>query len=128
MKYGTLIHQSRKAFVDDFTPIFQKYYTQLSNNKESVALIYQSQLNEDKFEDLLVNNLAKDKTNHYTNFGIHKDDLTSPMYLFKAGIAYEEKGDYKSAFENYTKIKNDYAESSEGRTIEKYLARAEALK
>jgi tetratricopeptide (TPR) repeat protein len=56
------------------------------------------------------------------------NDLTSPMYLFKAGIAYEEKGDYKSAFENYTKIKNDYAESSEGRTIEKYLARAEALK
>ena len=56
------------------------------------------------------------------------NNLTSPMYLFKAGIAYEEKGDYKSAFENYTKIKNDYVESSEGRTIEKYLARAEALK
>lgn len=56
------------------------------------------------------------------------NDLTSPMYLFKAGIAYEEKGDYQAAFDNYTKIKNDYAESSEGRTIEKYLARAEALK
>jgi tetratricopeptide (TPR) repeat protein len=57
-----------------------------------------------------------------------ENDLTSPMYLFKTGIAYEEKGDYQAAFENYTKIKNDYAESSEGRTIEKYLARAEALK
>lgn len=57
-----------------------------------------------------------------------ENDLTSPMYLFKAGIAYEEKGDYQAAFDNYTKIKNDYAESSEGRTIEKYLARAEALK
>ena len=57
-----------------------------------------------------------------------ENDLTSPMYLFKAGIAYEEKGDYQSAFDNYTKIKKDYAESSEGRTIEKYLARAEALK
>jgi tetratricopeptide (TPR) repeat protein len=57
-----------------------------------------------------------------------ENDLTSPMYLFKAGIAYEEKGDYQAAFDSYTKIKNDYAESSEGRTIEKYLARAEALK
>lgn len=75
VKYGTLIHQSRKDFVDDFTPIFQKYYTQLSNNKETVALIYQSQLNDDSFENLLINNLDKDKTNHYTNFGIHKDDL-----------------------------------------------------
>jgi tetratricopeptide (TPR) repeat protein len=56
------------------------------------------------------------------------NNLTSPMYLFKAGIAYEEKGDYQAAFDNYTTIKNDYAESSEGRTIEKYLARAEALK
>jgi DNA replication and repair protein RecF len=75
IKYGVLIHNSRKTFVDDFTPIFQKYYTQLSNNKETVALIYQSQLNDEKFEDLLINNLAKDKANHYTNFGIHKDDL-----------------------------------------------------
>lgn len=75
IKYGNLIHQSRKTFVDDFTPIFQNYYTQLSGNKEIVALKYQSQLNEDSFENLLAENLKKDQTNHYTNFGIHKDDL-----------------------------------------------------
>jgi len=75
IKYGVLIHDSRKLFVDDFTPIFQKYYTQLSNDKEMVSLNYKSQLNEDSFESLLNNNLEKDKANHYTNFGIHKDDL-----------------------------------------------------
>lgn len=58
----------------------------------------------------------------------NENELTTPMYLFKAGIVYEEKGDYTKAFERYTTIKNDYIESSEGRTIEKYLARAEALK
>lgn len=58
----------------------------------------------------------------------NENELTTPMYLFKAGIVYEEKGDYTKAFERYTTIKNDYLESSEGRTIEKYLARAEALK
>ena len=58
----------------------------------------------------------------------NENELTTPMYLFKAGIVYEEKGDYAKAFDRYTTIKNDYLESSEGRTIEKYLARAEALK
>ena len=73
IKYGSLIHQSRKTFVEDFTPIFQNYYTNLSSNKEIVSLKYQSQLNEDSFENLLADNLQKDKTNHYTNFGIHSD-------------------------------------------------------
>lgn len=58
----------------------------------------------------------------------NENELTTPMYLFKAGIVYEEQGDYNKAYENYTTIKNNYAESSEGRTIEKYLARAEAYK
>ena len=58
----------------------------------------------------------------------NENELTTPMYLFKAGIGYEEKGDYAKAIEKYTVIKTDYLESSEGRTIEKYLARAEALK
>ena len=58
----------------------------------------------------------------------NENELTSPMYLFKAGLAYEEKGDYAKAFDKYTQIKNDFSDSSEGRTIEKYLARAEALK
>lgn len=75
VKYGDLIHQSRKTFVEDFKPIFQKYYTQLSNNKEQVSLEYQSQLNDANFGQLLKDNLDKDQTNHYTNFGIHKDDL-----------------------------------------------------
>lgn len=56
------------------------------------------------------------------------NELTTPMYLFKAGIAYEENGDYAAAYDKYSVIKKEYLESSEGRTIEKYLARAEALK
>ncbi|MCB0410232.1 MAG: tetratricopeptide repeat protein [Flavobacteriales bacterium] len=58
----------------------------------------------------------------------NENELTSPMYLFKAGLAYEENGDYESAHKKYSIIKKEYAESGEGRTIDKYLARAEALK
>lgn len=75
IKYGKLIHQARQDFIDEFNPIFQKYYSQLSEDKEQVSLKYQSQLNDDEFENLLKDNLEKDKANHYSNFGIHKDDL-----------------------------------------------------
>lgn len=80
VQYGNLIYASRKKFIDDFTPIFQKYYTEISKDQEEVALEYRSQLNEGDFESLLKENLDKDRGNHYSNIGIHKDDL-----LFKLG-------------------------------------------
>lgn len=75
VKYGIQIYESRKKFVEEFTPIFQKYYTILSNDFEKVTLNYVSQLNNDGFDKLLVENIDTDRTNHYSNFGIHKDDL-----------------------------------------------------
>jgi DNA replication and repair protein RecF len=80
IKYGKLIYESRNKFIEDFTPVFQKYYTLLSQDKETVKLDYNSQLSETDFKILLEENIAKDRANHYSNFGIHKDDL-----LFKIG-------------------------------------------
>ena len=48
----------------------------LSKDVEKVSLAYHSQLSENDFITLLTNNTAKDRANHYTNFGVHKDDLT----------------------------------------------------
>tara|TARA_B100000809_G_scaffold39367_1_gene34468 strand:+ start:15212 stop:16315 length:1104 start_codon:yes stop_codon:yes gene_type:complete len=76
VQYGNSIYQSRKSFIDDFTPIFQKYYTQISKDQEKVELEYRSQLNDGDFIDLLKENIAKDRGNHYSNIGVHKDDLT----------------------------------------------------
>jgi len=56
------------------------------------------------------------------------NQLTTPTYLFKLGLAYEQKGDYNKASESYQKIKDDYPDSREGRTIEKYIARANGYK
>lgn len=74
-QFGNKIYESRKKFITDFTPFFQKYYNLLSQQKEKVALVYQSQLNEGDFNVLLQENLAKDRANHYSNTGVHKDDL-----------------------------------------------------
>ena len=54
--------------------------------------------------------------------------LTSPIYLFKAGIACEDAQDYAAAEKNYKAIKANYPDSREAQTIDKYIARAEALK
>lgn len=53
--------------------------------------------------------------------------FTSPIYLMKAGLAYEDKKDFKSAVKVYEQIKNDFPETTEGRDIEKYLARARTM-
>lgn len=55
-----------------------------------------------------------------------ENGFTSPMYLLRAGMAYEMAGNYQKAIEVYKKIKADYPNSNEGFSIEKYIARAQA--
>jgi len=56
-----------------------------------------------------------------------KNELTTPMLLMKAGMAYEIAGNNDKALEAYTRIKEEYLRSNEGREIEKYIARIKAL-
>lgn len=72
---GTTIYEKRKAFLNDFMPIFSKRYQSISNSKEIVEIQYRSQLNEQDLLILLKENATKDKISQYSNFGIHKDDL-----------------------------------------------------
>ncbi len=51
----------------------------------------------------------------------------SPICLKKAGLAYEEKQNYADAIKIYERIKNEYAETTEGREIDKFIARAKVL-
>lgn len=75
IEYGTKIYNVRKAFLEDFIPIFNKKYATISQDKEKVNLNYKSQLHHDTFRDLLDTSLEKDKILQYTTTGIHKDDL-----------------------------------------------------
>jgi len=74
------IYAKRSNFMDQFNPIFQKYYQAISGTKEVVSLSYKSQLNDEDLHSLFEKNLNKDKVLQYTSCGIHKDDL-----LFKIG-------------------------------------------
>lgn len=55
------------------------------------------------------------------------NELLSPVYLKKAGVAYESLKKYKDAKEMYSDIKNKYPNSSEALDIDKYIGRAESL-
>ncbi|MBL4707652.1 MAG: DNA replication/repair protein RecF [Flavobacteriales bacterium] len=76
MKYGTPIYEAREQFIIKFLPLFQKHYEFISGNKETVDLIYQSQLKEQSFRDNLLNSREKDRRLTYTSTGTHKDDLS----------------------------------------------------
>jgi len=52
------------------------------------------------------------------------NEFTTPMYLKKAGLAYEALEDYSKAITVYTKIKDNYPQSTEGGDIQKYIERA----
>ena len=54
------------------------------------------------------------------------NSFTSPMYLLRAGMAYEMIGNYQKAIDAYKKIKAEYPNSNEGFSIEKNIARAQA--
>ena len=73
--YGSKIYEIRKAFLEEFIPIFNEKYQVISGDKEQVNLNYKSQLHDFTMQDLLQNSLEKDKLLQYTTSGIHKDDL-----------------------------------------------------
>ena len=55
---------------------------------------------------------------------MEENDLTTPMYLFKAGLCYEKIKDFEKATECYQKIKDDYSAFAGQKSIEKYIARS----
>ncbi|MBR2051576.1 MAG: DNA replication/repair protein RecF [Bacteroidales bacterium] len=72
---ATPINEKRKLFIEEFVPVFQKYYEIVSGTDEKVAIEYNSTLNEKEYRQLLKESLDHDRYSTYTNVGIHKDDL-----------------------------------------------------
>lgn len=59
--------------------------------------------------------------------GNRPNEFTSPVFLMKAGLASELKGDYKSALKYYEQLKAKYPRSFEGRDIDKFITKATEL-
>lgn len=75
IRYGEPIFEERKRFVDELLPVFNRFHSHVSGNREQVTLTYQAHLMDMDFREGLKVSQEKDRIIHYTTFGIHKDDL-----------------------------------------------------
>jgi len=55
------------------------------------------------------------------------NSFNTPVFLMKAGEIHEINGEYAEALKLYERIEIEYPESTEGRSIEKYIARVKLL-
>ena len=131
--------------IDDFGSTkagkLARYYTGISNlhlGKYQEAIDY---LEDFKTDDLLLSPVALGATGDaYSELGnkekavklymeaaeLNPNAFTSPVYYLKAGNLYEALGTKDKALAAYKVIKDKYAESNEGRSIDKYIARLTA--
>jgi len=135
-----------------FEAIISEYSGTPSANlaKAYAGICYFKQGDNDKAMELLKSFSAKDDMispaivgligDCYVNSGNVKDAISyfekaaskannnfiSPLYLKKAGVAYENIEQYDNAVKVYTTIKEKYFSSKEALDIDKYIARASA--
>ena len=72
---GQHLYEKRRAFMEEFLPVFSEQYAYISGGKERVNLQYESQLHQSDLATLLRENTERDRSAQYTTSGIHKDDL-----------------------------------------------------
>ena len=53
---GEVVYRKRCAFIEEFIPIFQTFYSQISQNKEEVGLVYESHAQQGNLVQLLKEN------------------------------------------------------------------------
>ena len=131
--------------IDDYSSTkagkLARYYTGISNlhlGKYQEAIDY---LEDFSTDDLLLAPVVKgaigdayvelgnkEKAIKYYNEAaeLNPNAFTSPIYYLKAGNLYELMGNKEKALAAYKVIKDKYAESNEGRTIDKYIAKLTA--
>jgi len=56
-----------------------------------------------------------------------RNSFNSPIFLMKAGEIYEFSGKYSDALKVYERIESEYSSSTEGSSIERYIARVKFL-
>lgn len=79
---GTVVYQKRKAFIDEFIPIFQSYYAYISQDREEVSLAYESHAAQGDLLQLIQESRQRDRIMGYSLKGVHKDDLVMQLGEF----------------------------------------------
>lgn len=73
--FGEVVYRKRREFIDEFIPVFQSYYSYISQGREQVSLAYESHAAEGNLLELLAASRQRDRIMGYSLKGVHKDDL-----------------------------------------------------
>lgn len=72
---GEVVFRKREAFIQEFIPIFQSFYSFISQDREQVGLSYDSHAREASLAEVLRQSRPRDFIMGYSLKGIHKDEL-----------------------------------------------------
>ena len=72
---GTTVYRKREEFIREFIPIFQSFYSYISQDRERVGLTYRSHAQRGALIDVIRASRPKDRIMGYSLHGIHKDEL-----------------------------------------------------
>lgn len=86
--YGQQIYEARRMFVNEFNPVFQEFYHQISLDREQVSLTYTSHFAKGSLRPQLDEVRNRDLALQYTTRGAHKDDLVMEI----GGYAMKQTG------------------------------------
>ena len=72
---GEVVFHKREEFIREFIPIFQSFYSFISQDKEKVGLTYDSHARDASLLAVLKENRMRDQVMGFSLRGIHKDEL-----------------------------------------------------
>ncbi|MCF0192284.1 MAG: DNA replication and repair protein RecF [Prevotella sp.] len=73
--YGEQMYAKRSHFIEQLTPLFQKYYAIISEEHEQVALHYKSHCQRGPLLEVIQRDRMKDIAVGYSLHGSHRDDI-----------------------------------------------------
>ncbi len=76
---GEVVYRKRKEFVNEFIPVFQIFYSSISQGQEQVSLSYESHADNGNLLQQLKDNRQRDRIMGYSLKGVHKDDLVMQL-------------------------------------------------
>ena len=72
---GEVVFRKREEFIKEFIPIFQSFYSFISQDREKVGLSYDSHARDASLLEVLKESRARDQIMGYSLRGVHKDEL-----------------------------------------------------
>lgn len=73
--YGTSVIQSRREFIREMNEVIREIHSSITGGKEQIELIYEPNVEEENFSEMLLKNREKDFKFKNTSSGPHRDDM-----------------------------------------------------